>query len=518
MSVLLVLSCVLAAVTASPLFGTEQCAGGPVIWCENVQTASQCGAVKHCQQTVWNKPTLKSVPCDLCKEVLTILGGFLKDNATENEFEGYLKKVCSLIPDPSISSPCEQLVDEYFPIIFNILKEELDNPSTVCSALGLCKSLQQYLASFKQHEQIQSNEIPETDAPKMVYPFLTNIPLLLYPQGKTTPEPKNGDVCKDCLQLINDVQDSIRSNSSFSKQLVDQVLKDCDQLGGGLSDMCKTYVKQYSDIAIQVLLQMKPEQLCALVGFCDQKSAPLQTLTPAKEIIPAAKLQPAIQIKQEASFETNPICELCQIMVQELESLLEDERTEESIEKALEKVCNIIPHKYTQKCKDFVETYSKAIISLLEQEVNPKMICSILGVCSAREHAKIVKLNPEKVKSGGSCQVCKMIVKYIDELLEKNATELKIQDALKKVCNFLPDSVQDECRALVAEYEPMFVQILLQALEPSFVCMKMNLCDGAKIPLLGTEKCMRGPSYWCKDVNTATACNAIEHCKRHVWN
>lgn len=50
----------IVTVAATPLFGTEQCANGPGVWCVNIRTASQCGAVKHCQQTIWNKPVVVS--------------------------------------------------------------------------------------------------------------------------------------------------------------------------------------------------------------------------------------------------------------------------------------------------------------------------------------------------------------------------------------------------------------------------------------------------------------------------
>ena len=46
------------AAVATPLLGTEQCARGPPYWCQNVKTASLCGAVTHCQQNVWNKPQM----------------------------------------------------------------------------------------------------------------------------------------------------------------------------------------------------------------------------------------------------------------------------------------------------------------------------------------------------------------------------------------------------------------------------------------------------------------------------
>jgi hypothetical protein len=34
---------------------------------------------------------------------------------------------------------------------------------------------------------------------------------------------------------------------------------------------------------------------------------------------------------------------------------------------------------------------------------------------------------------------------------------------------------------------------------------------------LGGNKCTYGPSYWCRDVATAKACNTLEHCQQNVW-
>lgn len=40
--------------------------------------------------------------------------------------------------------------------------------------------------------------------------------------------------------------------------------------------------------------------------------------------------------------------------------------------------------------------------------------------------------------------MCKAAVSYIDGILEKNATEAEIEEAVRKVCNFLPDSYKTE--------------------------------------------------------------------------
>ena len=45
---------------ASPVLGLKECTRGSAVWCQNVKTAADCGALQHCLQTVWNKPTVVS--------------------------------------------------------------------------------------------------------------------------------------------------------------------------------------------------------------------------------------------------------------------------------------------------------------------------------------------------------------------------------------------------------------------------------------------------------------------------
>lgn len=105
-------------------------------------------------------------------------------------------------------------------------------------------------------------------------------------------------------------------------------------------------------------------------------------------------------------------------------------------------------------------------------------------------------LDRTRFNVGGYCEVCKMAVTYIDGILEKNSTESQIEEVVRKVCSFLPDSVQTEvrnwgkfcpfsltawylnptflcqqCDQLVEQYEPVLVQLLLQMMDPDFVCM-----------------------------------------------
>ncbi|KAL0983714.1 hypothetical protein UPYG_G00131710 [Umbra pygmaea] len=473
------------AAVASPLLGTEQCARGPPYWCQNVKTASACGAVVHCQQNVWNQPQMKS------SEVL-----------------GYLEKSCTLIPDKSLSTECKSMVDDYYPILMGIITGELEDPAVVCGAMGLCSSQQAALARLQaqinSNNIVQSNEVPEVDLAQSVSPFLLNIPGLLYPQAAENSHqeaPKQGgDVCEDCVKFITDTQAEAKSNTTFVNSLIEQIQTQCDLLGPGISDLCKQYVSQYAPLIVIQLMSMQPKDICARAGFCTAElkaSVPMLSLVPAKTM-PAIKLVPAA--KMEVAKPAKNM----------------DEKTAQAIEHALEKVCYILPSTLQAQCGDLIEAYGQAIIELLVQEADPKTICTVLALCKDASRAFIPVMDKSRFKVGGFCQVCKMAVNYIDGILEQNSTESEIEDAVRKVCSFLPESVRSECDQLVEQYEPMLVELLLQMMDPDFVCTKLGACPEVR-RLLGVEQCSWGPSYWCKNMDTAKRCNAVAHCTRHVW-
>ncbi|XP_030012717.1 prosaposin isoform X1 [Sphaeramia orbicularis] len=537
-----------SSAVATPLLGTEQCARGPPYWCQNVKTASLCGAVTHCQQNVWNKPQMKTVPCDLCKEILIVVEQILKDNATESEVLGYLEKACQLIPDKGLTAECKEIVDDYYPILMGIITGELEDPSVVCGAMGLCSSEQAALAQIQDREQLLSNEIPKVDLAQPMAPFILNVPQLLYPQEspkkeepkQETPKQENDLVCDDCIKFLTDAQKEARENSSYINTLIQNIENQCDQLGPGIADMCKQYVSQYGLLVFQQLMSMEeqPKDICIRSGFCAAmkksmpmlnlqaaKTVPAAKMVPAAKVVPAARLFPATKIEDTPAKSAKPMvrardsptCTICQYVMKQLEDMLEDHTTEEEVIHAVEKVCTYLPQSMSDECKDLIETYGQAIIELLVQQADPKTVCTVLALCNERSRMYVAALDQTRFKAGGYCEVCKAAVRYIDGILEQNATEADIEEAVRKVCSFLPDSYRSECDSLVEQYEPVLVQLLLQMLDPDFVCMKVGACPEAVKKLLGTEQCSWGPAFWCKNMETATLCNAVSHCKRHVW-
>jgi saposin len=52
-----------------------------------------------------------------------------------------------------------------------------------------------------------------------------------------------------------------------------------------------------------------------------------------------------------------------------------------AIQKALENVCSKFPETIRGECKVFVDAYTPAIVNLLVQEIDPKKVCTLLGLC-----------------------------------------------------------------------------------------------------------------------------------------
>ncbi|KAF5929077.1 hypothetical protein HPG69_015550, partial [Diceros bicornis minor] len=501
----------------SPVLGLKECTRGSAVWCQNVKTAADCGAVKHCLQTVWSKPSVQ--------EILV-----------------YLERTCDWLPKPNMSASCKEIVDSYLPVILDMIKGQMSHPGEVCSALNLCESLQKHLAELNHQKQLESNKIPELDMAEVVAPFMANIPLLLYPQEgpRSEPQPKaGGDVCQDCIQMVTDIQNAVRTNSTFVKALVDHAKEQCDRLGPGIADMCKNYINQYSEIAVQMMMHMQPKEICGLVGFCDEvKEMPMQTLIPgnvvSENVIPALELVEPIK-KDVVQAKADVYCEVCELVVKEVVKLIDNNRTEEEILHALHKVCSKLPASLSEECQEVVDTYGSSILSILLQEASPELVCSMLHLCSSQELPALTGepgggevgwplsglggapastepvlthvAHVTQLKDGGFCEVCKRLVSYLDRTLEKNSTKEEILAALEKGCSFLPDPYQKECDQFVTQYEPVLLEILVEVMEPSFVCLKIGACPAAHKPLLGTEKCVWGPSYWCQNMESATQCN-----------
>ncbi|NWX18045.1 SAP protein, partial [Aegotheles bennettii] len=216
---------------------------------------------------------------------------------------------------------------------------------------------------------------------------------------------------------------------------------------------------------------------------------------------------------------STPLCEICQFAVRTAEGLLENNVTEEQLVNNIEKVCYILPHGMIGQCKDFVDSYGKAVVIMLLEATDPAAICTMLHCCPRHGDTRRGK-HPSSlaVGAGTFCNVCQIFITYFDNELLKNETLAELGDVLEKGCEMLPTPLTDKCEALVVQYEPAAVRLLVQMMDPNFVCTKIRACETPEEDLLGSNPCAWGPQYWCKNMATAVECHvSVGHIPSPGW-
>ncbi|XP_059176040.1 uncharacterized protein LOC131955787 isoform X3 [Physella acuta] len=393
-----------------------------------------CAALKFCSNSIVTLESIKTQPndgvCDLCIFVVTYINTFLKKNDSEAEIEKLLEDVCDVLPS-SIKSQCDEMVTAYGPLIIQFLLQKL-SPQQVCAALKLC----------------------------------TNGTYTVATQTVSQPQSQLCDMCKLVVTYIDTY---LKQNVSEAK-IEEMLNKLCSFLPSAIQQECNALVTQYTPTIIQLLLsKLDPSQVCAKLKFCTSSTvARVAVEKPTSE-------QPKSQL-----------CDMCKLVVTYIDTYLKQNVSEAKIEEMLDKLCSFLPSAIQQECNALVTQYTPTIIQLLLSKLDPSQVCAKLNFCT-NSTVLVEKPTSEQPKSQ-LCDMCKLVVTYIDTYLKQNVSEAKIEEMLDKLCSFLPSAIQQECNALVTQYTPTIIQLLLSKLDPSQVCAKLNFCTNSTVTRVAVEK------------------------------
>ncbi|KAF6372353.1 prosaposin like 1 [Rhinolophus ferrumequinum] len=506
---LLLLPSLLGAALVSPISGPQECAKGSELWCQDLQAAARCGAVGLCRSAVWSQPTARSLPCDVCLDVTAAASNGLNPNATETDILALVTKTCEWLPSQNSSARCKGMVDAHSSAILNMLWGSPEStPAQVCAALTLCQPLQRQPATVE-------GPLSEEDTSEVVAPFLANGPLSFHP-----PQIPEDATCQDCVRLVSRLQEAVGSNLSSLAETATQ--QQCESLGPSLDLLCKIYVLRFLAPAERTLKFVRPEETCRLGGFCEEPQGPTH-----RAHVAATNRAPSLESPRkmsEVQMKAGLTCEVCLQVIQELDQWLESNSTEALINHGLERLCSMMPDAVAQQCVTLVDTYSPSIVEMVTR-VNPENICKAVRLCSSQRRARDIRwphmttLPPllDGENQGTFCNGCKRLLGVSSRSLERKSTKRNILAAFKGGCGILPLPYMIQCNRFVNEYEPVLIATLMEMMDPTALCTRMGACHSPRTPLLGTDQCVMGPSFWCGSQETAELCGAVDHCQRHIW-
>ncbi|CAG9826838.1 unnamed protein product [Diabrotica balteata] len=471
------------------LLGTDLCTRGPGHWCQNLTTAADCHATKHCIQTVWIHQTLPpdgSSVCQICLDMVKQARDQLESNETQELIKEVFEGSCALLHVKHIVKECDKIADDYIPDLIDTLASQM-NPQVVCSVAGLCNN-----------DRVKKllEEADEEPTPEVI--------------------PGKVDKCKGCHEVV-DILDN-KFNKMSRDEFLHGLLNFCGKFSS-FSDGCSNLVITYfTEIYNHLQQHLNSEEVCLFSGEC---SAQFHAHRARVEITPNSHIGyvPVGDVKDDVP------CQLCEQLVDHLRNLLVANTTEDEFKRVLEGLCKQTG-KFSEECVELVDQYYGEVYTYLVDHLNATEVCDQIGICKVtkeKEDLYIAPLlenhnaekaleissesKPEKVDTSALsevnleqqlpidllmpphtqvlynkelCAFCEYFLHYVQIALTDPKTENEIKLIIEKACKELPISVNDTCISFVDMYEPALVALLDQAIDPSQVCPMIRVCPSSK--------------------------------------
>lgn len=396
----------------------------------------------------------------------------------------------------SYSDACSSIVLRYNNEIYNGFKNYF-SIRNVCMLSGMCPaSFQPYADDYEESKGLlmdveinnagERGRIQKSYKKKKVSDDLT---------------------CEFCESMVKHLRDILVANTT-EEQFLDVLTGLCKQTRSFSQECLEMVNNNYGRVYQFLLTELNGKVLCSIIGICPNTRYSEDYIAPRYPLIPVELLQteasnsftekekvvvdeqpPKVKdikkstvdiFTQQMHFVVNvdmptdkTACFLCQSILNYVQQVVTDPKSEEEIRSALEKSCLIVPSSYESQCKQFIDQYGDAFISLIAQEVDPSIICPELKLCPATDLSIITNKDSESIPE---CSMCIIFMSALESDISNNNTEAELKNTLEKLCTKLPTNWKAKCSDFVTNNLESILDMLIAQIPPQEICVLLNIC------------------------------------------
>ncbi|ESN90683.1 hypothetical protein HELRODRAFT_166388 [Helobdella robusta] len=281
--------------------------------------------------------------CEICKYIIDEIKKYIGENATKERIIDTLDKICYKIPE-KYERNCLDFVDKYGKPLVDLLIKGISSHD-VCESINLCLQGQH---TFPMANLLQGHLL---QPPKQSQ----------QPQQPQQPAKITDTSCEICKYIIDEIKKYIGSNTTEEK-IIEALDRICGKVPKSYEKKCLEWVKNYGKMLVELLLKgLSSEDVCQSINLCLQNDVAPNIPSPA-----------------------NGKCEVCEIALQYIDSLLDQNATIARVETIVKRVCTLMPSSMRAECSQIVDEFGGLIIHYVANHLNPHQICKALNLCESR--------------------------------------------------------------------------------------------------------------------------------------
>ncbi|CAF1001411.1 unnamed protein product [Adineta ricciae] len=477
-----IVTCLFTLLIYSTTAYKEECAVGPEYWCRSFQTAQDCGALRHCTDTVWRYDSKhtnveSTTHCDWCQKILENAHKGIQHLASnENLIQSSLVKACDLFPVTSISTKCKNVLENYGTSVASLMKNK--RYTTLCHLMDICL-IEPVTEKSTTEKPMPLGQNRCTWGPSYWCSSLSNsrecssighCSNRVWSKQAIQKKP-NDNICQYCEFTIQKLRAIVQDNKT--EMDVEKWLSGaCSMLPTKEAiDECVQRMSQYAhEILVLVQTNIDPGVICHLSHMCKEA-----TLTTRVTIDAESEEEKKIITFEDEEPKTVPIDEqskmLCNVLVRATHELhVNQHKNRDEIQSFLKDDCQkLSTPELVQKCENLVEKHGINIHGHVASNIELSKICDYLS--DFTDHSALQAL------PNVHCELCTFVLSTAKYMLDAKHTDDKVLLYIdEQVCSRLTGVAKKNCKDIIDTNAHDLIDNIKRGTKSMLLCTRFHVC------------------------------------------